>query len=79
MSPTFCGNFSSIRPIVAKGISSNNSGPSYLSFIKGTGEYFEGSHSSSSKVFVLLSKRCKSKSSDLDDISSTSTVAKKQI
>ena len=42
-------------------------------------KYFEGSHSSSSKVFVLLSKRCKSKSSDLDDISSTSTVAKKQI
>lgn len=69
LSETFNTHFATIGPKLANEIKPGTNASSHLQYVKGTQERFVLNNTNPSKVFLLLSKLCKSKATGLDKIS----------
>lgn len=69
LSETFNTHFATFGPKLANEIKSGTNASSCLQYVKGTEERFVLNNINPSKVFLLLSKLCKSKATGLDKIS----------
>ena len=71
LSETFNTHFATVGPKLANEIKSGTNASSHSQYVKGTQERFVLNDINPSKVFLLLSKLCKSKATGLDKISAT--------
>ena len=69
LSEIFNTHFTTIGPKLANEIKSGTNASSHLQYVKGTQERFVLNNINPSKLFLLLSKLCKSKATGLDKIS----------